>query len=84
MLRQFGLPHLILSWLFSNEDQNLSPEDVDDYAETLRKAGVETTFHRYDGAGHAFQSVNSEEYYRHAVSEDAWEKVLEFFDEKLK
>ena len=36
---------------FGNEDQNPSPEDVDDYAEALRKAGVETTFHRYDGAG---------------------------------
>ena len=31
---------------FGNEDQNPSPEDVDDYAEALRKAGVETTFYR--------------------------------------
>jgi carboxymethylenebutenolidase len=69
---------------FGNEDQNPSPEDVDDYAEALSKAGVETTFHRYDGAGHAFQSFNSEEHYRHTASEDAWEKVLNFFAEKLK
>ena len=69
---------------FGNEDQNPSPEDVDDYAEALSKAGVETTFHRYDGAGHAFQGFNSEEHYRHTASEDAWEKVLAFFAAKLK
>jgi carboxymethylenebutenolidase len=69
---------------FGNDDQNPSPEDVDDYAEALSKAGVETTFHRYVGAGHAFQSFNSEEHYRHTTSEDAWEKVLNFFAEKLK
>ena len=68
---------------FGNEDQNPSPEDVDDYAEALSKVGVEHTFHRYDGAGHAFQSFNSEEYYRYNASEDAWEKVLDFFAEKL-
>jgi len=34
--------------------------------------------------GHAFQSFNSEEHYRHTASEDAWEKVLNFFAEKLK
>ena len=69
---------------FGNEDQDPSPKDVDDYAEALSKAGVETTFHRYDGAGHAFQSFNSEEHYRHTAREDAWEKVLDFFAEKLK
>ena len=69
---------------FGNEDQNPLPQDVDDYAEALRKARVETTFHRYDGAGHAFQNFNSEEHYREAASEDAWEKVLNFFAEKLK
>ena len=67
-----------------NEDQNPSPEDVDDYSEALSKAGVEHTFHRYDRAGHAFQSFNSEEHYRHTASEDAWAKVLDFFAEKLK
>ena len=45
-----------------NDDQNPSAEDVDDYAKALSKAGVETTFQRYDGAGHTFQSFNSEEH----------------------
>ncbi|MCZ6628169.1 MAG: dienelactone hydrolase family protein [SAR324 cluster bacterium] len=70
--------------LFGNDDENPSPADVDDYSAALTQAGVEHTFHRYDGAGHAFQSFNNEERYRHEASEDAWEKVLRFFAEKLK
>lgn len=69
---------------FGNDDENPSPGDVDDYAVALEKAGVEHIFYRYDGAGHAFQSFNSPERYRPEASEDAWEKVLAFFAEKLK
>jgi carboxymethylenebutenolidase len=69
---------------FGNEDENPSPKDVDDYSQALKKAGVEHIFHRYDGAGHAFQRFNSEERCRHRASEDAWEKVLAFFEEELK
>lgn len=69
---------------FGNLDQNPSPQDVDDYAAALSKAGVEHTFHQYDGADHAFQDFNTEARYNHEASEDAWVKVLQFFDEKLK
>lgn len=69
---------------FGNEDTNPSPADVDDYDAALTKAGVEHVFHRYDGAGHAFQSFNNPERYRHEASEDAWGKGLAFFAEKLK
>jgi carboxymethylenebutenolidase len=69
---------------FGNDDRNPSPEDVDDYSAALSEAGVPHTFYRYDGAGHAFQNFPSEERYREAQSEDAWEKVLAFFDEHLK
>lgn len=68
---------------FGNEDQNPSPEDVNDYEAALAAAGVDHVFHRYDGAGHAFQSFNSEERYRPEASEDAWEKVLAFMGDKL-
>ena len=66
------------------EDENPSPKDVGDYRQALKQAGVEHIFHRYDGTGHAFQSFNSKERYRHQASEDAWEKVLAFFEEELK
>ena len=63
---------------FGDEDQNPTPEDVNDYEAALKAAGVETEFHRYAAAGHAFQSFNSEERYRHEASEDAWAKSLAF------
>lgn len=69
---------------FGNEDQNPTPDDVDDYAAALDVAGVEYTFHRYDGAGHAFQNFPSPERYREQQSEDAWEKVLQFLARTLK
>jgi len=69
---------------FGNDDTNPTPADVNDYDAALTKAGVEHVFHRYDGAGHAFQSFNNPERYRPEASEDAWRKALEFFAEKLK
>jgi carboxymethylenebutenolidase len=69
---------------FGNDDTNPTPADVDDYDAALTKAGVEHVFHRYDGAGHAFQSFNNPERYRKEASEDAWAKVLAFLGEKLK
>ncbi len=69
---------------FGNEDTGPSPADVDDYDKALTAAGTEHVFHRYDGAGHAFQTFNMPERYREKQSEDAWAKVLTFLGEKLK
>lgn len=68
---------------FGNDDQNPSPEDVDVYAQALEKAGVTYQFHRYDGAGHAFQNFPAEERYREDASEDAWLKVIAFLKTEL-
>ena len=69
---------------FGNDDRNPSPQDVDDYSAALTAAGVAHTFHRYDGAGHAFQNFPSPVHYRERQSEDAWHKVLAFMAEHLK
>ncbi|HVB48368.1 MAG TPA: dienelactone hydrolase family protein [Burkholderiales bacterium] len=69
---------------FGSDDTNPSPADVDDYERALAQAGVEHAFHRYPGAGHAFQSFDNPERYRPEASEDAWAKALAFFGEKLK
>ena len=69
---------------FGNEDRNPTPRDVDDYDNALARAGVPHSFYRYDGAGHAFQNFPNENQYRQEQSEDAWEKVLAFFDQYLK
>jgi carboxymethylenebutenolidase len=68
---------------FGSDDINPTPADVDDYSAALDAAGVPHVFHRYDGAGHAFQNFPSPERYRAAASEDAWDKVLAFLRDQL-
>jgi carboxymethylenebutenolidase len=69
---------------YGNNDTNPSPQDVDDYSAALAAAGVRHEFHRYDGAGHAFQNFPMPERYNRAASDDAWAKVLHFLDQQLK
>ena len=68
---------------FGEEDQNPTPADVDDYEAALQRAAVPYEFHRYPGAGHAFQNFPSPERYRETQSEDAWTKVLGFMGSHL-
>ena len=70
--------------VFGNDDRNPSPADVDDLDAALTGAGVAHEFHRYDGAGHAFQDFTNDERYRKEAAADSWEKVLAFLDDRLK
>lgn len=69
--------------IFGNDDQNPSPEDVDDLDKALTEAGVAHEFHRYDGAGHGFQDFHNPDRYRKEQSDDAWGKLLGFFEKNL-
>ena len=69
---------------FGQLDTNPTPEDVDDYSRALETAGVHHEFHRYEGAGHAFQNFPTPERYREKQSEDAWIKVLAFMENNVK
>lgn len=68
---------------FGNEDENPSPQDVDEMSTVLSKLGVTHNFHRYDGAGHAFQNFPAPERFNEQASEDAWGKSLAFLEETL-
>jgi len=68
---------------YGNNDTNPSPQDVTDYSAALAGAGVEHDFHRYDGAGHAFQNFTAPERFNATASADAWDKVLDFLGDKL-
>jgi carboxymethylenebutenolidase len=68
---------------YGNNDTNPSPQDVSDYSTALTAAGIPHEFHRYDGAGHAFQNFPMPERYHQAASDDAWVKVLAFLRDKL-
>jgi carboxymethylenebutenolidase len=68
---------------FGNEDANPSPDDVNAIDAELTKHRIPHEFHRYDGAGHAFQNFTNEKNYRERQAEDAWAKELAFFKAKL-
>ena len=70
--------------VFGNNDQNPSPDDVKNLDAALNAAGIEHEFHCYDGAGHGFQDFCNQDRYREEQSEDAWKKLLAFFDAKLR
>jgi carboxymethylenebutenolidase len=69
---------------FGNNDTNPSPVDVDDYSDALSVAGISHQFHQYEGVGHAFQNFPMPERYNEEVSENAWEKLIDFLDEHLR
>ena len=69
--------------LFGNDDQNPSPDQVNQHEEELKKQGKKYEFHRYDGAGHAFWYYHAPAY-RQQQAMDAWNKVFTFFAENLK
>lgn len=63
---------------FGLEDKEPSPEDVDKIEKEFARHGIACTFHRYEGAGHAFQNFMSADRYRKAAAEDSWSKTLAF------
>jgi carboxymethylenebutenolidase len=68
--------------LFGNDDQYPSPEQVDELDEILTREGKPHEFHRYDGAGHAFFSVDRPAY-RPEAAVDGWERITDFLKTNL-
>lgn len=68
--------------LFGNDDQNPSPEQVDQHEAALKAAGKDYEFHRYDGAGHGFFYYQAP-MYRQAAAMEGWGHVFTFFEKNL-
>jgi carboxymethylenebutenolidase len=68
--------------LFGNDDQNPTPEMVNQLEEELKKHNKQYEFHRYDGAGHGFWYVHVPAY-RPEAAMDAWNKAFAFFEKHL-
>ncbi|GAA4537417.1 dienelactone hydrolase family protein [Pseudonocardia xishanensis] len=68
--------------LFGNDDSYPSPAQVDELEKLLQENGKVYEFHRYDGAGHAFFSVDRPSY-RPEAAKDGWGRVEAFFGEHL-
>lgn len=69
---------------YGNDDKNPSPADVDKLDAELTRLGVRHSFHRYDGAGHAFQNFAAPASHRQAAADDSWAKTLRFLGDELK
>ena len=48
-----------------------------------RASASSTTFHRYDGAGHAFQNFVRDDQYREAAEKDSWGRTLDFLKQAM-
>lgn len=68
--------------LFGNDDSYPTPVQVDEIEGLLKAAGKPYEFHRYDGAGHAFFSVDRPSY-RPEAAVDGWEKIWAFLAANL-
>jgi carboxymethylenebutenolidase len=68
--------------LFGADDKFPPPDEVAELSTVLDGLGKAHEFHTYDGAGHAFFSVNRPSY-RVEAANDGWEKIFEFFGKHL-
>ena len=68
--------------LFGKEDKYPSQEQVAELEKALVEAGKTFEFHSYDGAGHAFFSVNRPAYRPEAAS-DGWQRIFDFYGRYL-
>jgi carboxymethylenebutenolidase len=64
------------------DDKYPSPEHVAELEEELKAQGKTYEFHSYEGAGHAFFSVNRTAY-RPEAAMDGWEKIWTWFGRYL-
>lgn len=69
--------------MFGAEDQGIPVDLVHRLEATLREGGVETEFHIYPGAGHAFFNDTSPERYNEAAATAAWPATVAFFRRTL-
>jgi carboxymethylenebutenolidase len=68
--------------LFGADDQYPSPDQVAELEKALAAAGKPFEFHSYEGAGHAFFSVDRPAY-RPEAAKDGWEKIWDFYGRYL-
>jgi len=68
--------------LFGADDMFPAPEETAELSKVLDGLGKEHEFHTYDGAGHAFFSVNRTAY-RVEAANDGWDKIWAFYGRHL-
>jgi carboxymethylenebutenolidase len=70
--------------LFGADDPLIPVFQVEELGSRLAKTGRPCEVKVYPGAGHAFMNDTRPEMHRPAVAQDAWERMVGFFREKLR
>jgi carboxymethylenebutenolidase len=68
--------------LFGADDKYPTPDETAELSKVLEDLGKPHEFHTYDGAGHAFFSVDRTAY-RPAAATDGWQKIWDFYGRYL-
>ncbi|MBZ5545049.1 MAG: dienelactone hydrolase family protein [Acidobacteriia bacterium] len=69
---------------FGAEDRGIPPTSVKAFGEAMDAAAKSIEVKIYEGAGHAFENPNNKSGYRAEAAADAWKRMVEFFNAKLK
>jgi carboxymethylenebutenolidase len=69
---------------FGAEDRGISPDSVGAFEKAMKAAGKSIDVKIYQGAGHAFENPNNQAGYRAEAAADAWKRMVEFFNAKLR
>ncbi len=70
--------------LFGGKDRGIPAEDVQKFADQLKKLGKSVEVKIYPDAGHAFENPNNKQGYRADDAADAWDRTVKFFAQTLK
>ncbi len=73
-----------IAGFFGNDDTNPSPDDVNRFDAELTRLDIPHEFHRFDGAGHAFQDFTDARRGREPQGEQAWQRTLDFLARHLR
>jgi carboxymethylenebutenolidase len=74
-LQQIGAPVL---GNFGADDKGITPADVNQFQDYLKKIGRYVDVKIYPGAGHAFENPNNTNGYRPQAAADAWARTVSF------
>jgi carboxymethylenebutenolidase len=63
---------------FGADDKGITPADVKQFQDYLKKLGHYVDIKIYPGAGHAFENPNNTNGYRPEAAADAWARTVTF------
>lgn len=70
--------------IFGGKDRGIPVDDINKFADALKKAGKKVEIKIYPDAGHAFENPNNKDGYRADDAADAWKRTVAFLAAELK